>query len=180
MSVSLALLALATLEVASAAEARIPVFSGSCPGVDVQTSAKGRATINGRSASIKTINANAWDVRCSGYTVSLSRDAASASLNAVYTGPHGANGICQVAERAAQAGSISTSSARMAAKNAKTCLLAVRRQTNNRDVVILESESSQAKDTIILGVGPQRAKWKCVAKENGAADVQSLTDEGAL
>lgn len=170
---------------AGSACAKAPVFSGTCPGVSVQTTAKGKATINGRRASIKTINANAWDVKGAGYIVSVSRDAPDAKLNAVYTGPHRANGVCQIVEDVAAATAApppaaAHPSAGMPSQNAQACLRAVTQQTNNGDVVLLSSETSEANDTVIVGVGRQRAKWKCLAKDGKVAEVSSMTNEGAL
>ncbi len=175
----IASIAAATL-VGGAAYAKAPVFSGTCPGISVSTTAKGKATINGKRASIKAINANAWDVRGAGYTVSVSRDAPGGPLNAAYTGPHRANGICQVAEEATAPAATEQPSAGMPSKNAQACLLAVTRQTNNGDVVLLSSETSEANDIIIVGVGQQRAKWKCLAKNGKVAEVSSMTNEGGL
>jgi hypothetical protein len=61
------------------------------------------------------------------------------------------------------------------------CLRDVTRTTNNPDVVLLSSSSSQAGTNVIVGVGPQRARWSCIGYRDGTtADIQSLTDEGFL
>lgn len=61
------------------------------------------------------------------------------------------------------------------------CLRDVSRTTNNGDVVLLSSSFSQAGTEVIVGVGPQRARWRCIGYEDGAtADIMSLTDEGGL
>ncbi len=39
---------------------------------------------------------------------------------------------------------------------------------------------SPANNTVIVGVGPQKAKWRCLVKNGRVADVMSLTDEGGL
>jgi len=62
----------------------------------------------------------------------------------------------------------------------RACELAVTRETNNGDVVTLSSEFSQANTEVIIGVGPQRAKWRCLVSKGRVAEVMSLTDEGAL
>ncbi len=72
--------------------------------------------------------------------------------------------------------------------NAKTpnaaeqaCLRDVTRETNNPDVVLLNSSFSQAGTEVIVGVGPQRARWRCIAYSDGTtAGIMSLTNEGAL
>jgi hypothetical protein len=60
------------------------------------------------------------------------------------------------------------------------CELAVTQQTKNSDVVTLSSEFSQANTEVIVGVGPQRAKWRCLVSGGKVAEVMSLTNEGAL
>ncbi|MBG0796124.1 hypothetical protein IYX23_00135 [Methylocystis sp. L43] len=60
------------------------------------------------------------------------------------------------------------------------CLLAVKRKTNNPKVVVLSVETSEANNTVTIGVGPDRAPWRCLVKRGIVADVMSLTDEGKL
>lgn len=61
------------------------------------------------------------------------------------------------------------------------CLRDVTRQTNNPDVVMLSSSFSQAGTEVIVGVGEQRARWRCIGYSDGTtAGIESLTDEGAL
>lgn len=62
----------------------------------------------------------------------------------------------------------------------QACELAVTRETNNPDVVTLSSEFSQANTEVILGVGPDRARWKCLVSNGKVAEVTSLANEGAL
>lgn len=88
------------------------------------------------------------------------------------------------------AGCTGHSTARVAGGNPSTtmpnpaeqaCLRDVTRTTNNPDVVLLGSTFSQAGTEVIVGVGPQRARWQCIAYDDGTtAGIQSLTDEGAL
>jgi hypothetical protein len=66
------------------------------------------------------------------------------------------------------------------ATDEQACELAVTRQTNNPDVVTLSSDFSQANTEVILGVGAQRAKWRCLVSNGRVAEVMSLTNEGAL
>lgn len=77
---------------------------------------------------------------------------------------------------AAPAASLRTGSA----ADESACEVAVRRETNNPDVVILDSDFSQAATEVIIGVGPQRARWRCLVSGGRVSDVTSLTDEGAL
>ncbi|MBG0792033.1 hypothetical protein IYY11_00770 [Methylocystis sp. H62] len=60
------------------------------------------------------------------------------------------------------------------------CLLAVKRKTNNPKVVVLSVETSEANNSVTIGVGPDRAPWRCLVKRGIVADVMSLTDEGKL
>ena len=62
----------------------------------------------------------------------------------------------------------------------KACLTAVSRKTNNNTVKVLDANSSEANNTVIVGVGPDKAKWQCLVKNGKVADVMSKTDEGGL
>jgi hypothetical protein len=63
----------------------------------------------------------------------------------------------------------------------QACLRDVTRTTNNPDVVLLGSTFSQAGTEVIVGVGPQRARWRCIAYRDGTTGgIMSLTDEGAM
>ncbi|MAQ85222.1 MAG: hypothetical protein CMH12_18510 [Maritimibacter sp.] len=62
----------------------------------------------------------------------------------------------------------------------QACARDVTRVTNNADVVVLSSSFSQAGTEVILGVGPNRARWRCIGYANGTTgEIMSLTDEGA-
>jgi hypothetical protein len=72
-------------------------------------------------------------------------------------------------------------SSRMPTPAEQACLRDVTRETNNPDVVLLSSSYSEAGTEVIVGVGPQRARWRCIAYRDGStAGIMSLTDEGAL
>lgn len=61
------------------------------------------------------------------------------------------------------------------------CLRDVSATTNNGDVAILESYFSEAGTEVVVGVGPDRARWRCIGYADGTtAGIQSLVDEGAL
>ena len=63
----------------------------------------------------------------------------------------------------------------------QACLRDVTRTTNNPDVVLLGSTFSQAGTEVIVGVGEQRARWRCIAYSDGTTGgITSLTDEGRL
>jgi hypothetical protein len=47
-------------------------------------------------------------------------------------------------------------------------------------VVVLSVETAEANNTVTIGVGPDRAPWRCLVKHGIVAYVMSLTDEGKL
>ena len=59
------------------------------------------------------------------------------------------------------------------------CSNAVSAQAGNRAVVI-SSTTSEANNQVIIGVGPQMARWRCLVNQGNVVEVMSLTDEGAL
>ena len=59
------------------------------------------------------------------------------------------------------------------------CLDAVARETGN-SVTVLSSEFSEANSLVMVGVGPNRAPWKCLSSKGIVAEITSLTDEGTL
>jgi hypothetical protein len=65
-------------------------------------------------------------------------------------------------------------------KNERACIRAVKEQTHNSAVSYISSETSEASDSVIVGVGPQRAQWRCLVSGGKVTDVQSMTDEGKL
>ena len=74
----------------------------------------------------------------------------------------------------------STSSGASTAEG-QACLRAVRSETGNADAVVLSSSFSEAGTEVIVGVGPQRARWQCIAYRDGSTSrPMSLTDEGYL
>ena len=63
----------------------------------------------------------------------------------------------------------------------QACLRDVTSTTNNPDVVLLGSTYSEAGTEVIVGVGEQRARWRCIAYKDGTTGgIMSLTDEGRL
>jgi hypothetical protein len=65
-------------------------------------------------------------------------------------------------------------------KDRLACVRAVKKKTQNPKVVVIGAIGSEANNQVTLGVGPQRAPWKCLVKRGRVAEVSSLTDEGAL
>ena len=152
------------------AHANVPQLTATCPtGITVKVNHGGTVRINGEKARVKTVNSNYWEASHNGVTISIAKN--GAELIVSYTGKGGANGICEV---------VAEESSGTPSKDEQACLQAVSTQTNNGDVIPLESTTSEANNTFIIGVGEQRAKWKCLVKNGQVAEVMSLTDEGAL
>jgi hypothetical protein len=87
-----------------------------------------------------------------------------------------------LAAAAALAGCVEeTGTTSMPSVEEQACLRDVTRTTNNPDVVLLSSSFSQAGTEVIVGVGEQRARWRCIGYSDGTtADIMSLTNEGFL
>ncbi|WP_424362615.1 hypothetical protein [Methylocystis parvus] len=66
------------------------------------------------------------------------------------------------------------------AKDKQACVRAVKKQTHNPKVVVIGAVSSEANNTVTLGVGPEKAPWRCLVKRGKVSDVMSQTNEGAL
>ena len=63
----------------------------------------------------------------------------------------------------------------------QACLRDVTATTNNPDVTLISSSFSEAGTQVIVGVGPDRAQWSCIAYSDGTTDgIMSLTNEGFL
>ncbi|WP_436637828.1 hypothetical protein [Microbaculum sp. FT89] len=61
------------------------------------------------------------------------------------------------------------------------CLAAVRQETGEADVAVLSTEFSEANSLVMIGVGAQRAPWKCLVSNDGqVAGVSFAGDEGKL
>lgn len=164
-------LALATLSLPALASP--PKFTGSCPtGIAVKSNGKGTVKINGEKAKVKTFNDTAWEAKANGVRIDIAQDAGGLILS--YTAKGGANGICEVTSAAASGGSSGTTVAGTPSQDEQACLAATSRETNNGDVMLLSSESSEANNTVYIGVGPQRAKWKCLVKNGKVAEVESM------
>ncbi len=81
----------------------------------------------------------------------------------------------------ASASALPLSNADMPSAADQACLQAVTAETGNPDVVLLSSSYSEAGTEVIVGVGPQQARWQCIAYSDGSTTrPMSLTDEGAL
>ena len=68
----------------------------------------------------------------------------------------------------------------MPSKDEQACLQAVSMKTNNGDVTLLRTETSEANNLVVVGVGPDKAPWRCLVSGGVVAEVMSMTGEGAL
>ncbi len=87
---------LAAVLVATAAQARIPLFNATCAqGVEVHADQGGPVYINGKQAKLKTFNASYYEARLGKVTISISINPdGSADVSATWKG--GGNGVCRV------------------------------------------------------------------------------------
>jgi hypothetical protein len=75
-------------------QAGIPLLNYTCPGnIGVHADQGGPVFINGKEAKLKIINDKSYDATGSDVTVSIGINP-DESLAVMYTGKHGANGIC--------------------------------------------------------------------------------------
>jgi hypothetical protein len=89
----------------SLAMAELPVFTARCPlGNDVEADADGRVLVNGATAQVKALNAQAYEARSGDFTFSITHDGGGRGLQVSYTGPNRAHGICTVREVSEGAG----------------------------------------------------------------------------
>lgn len=66
-------------------------------------------------------------------------------------------------------------------KQEQACLAAVSRESNNGEVTVLNSEFSQANTLVMIGVGSQRAPWRCLVSNSGVVqEVMFAGSEGRL
>ncbi len=177
-------LLLAAVSAAGTAFAKIPYFAAKCPtDISVETDRAGRAYLSGKRATVHTLNANAFEIRGGGVFIDVTKDASG--LTATYTGPHGANGVCQIVEQdtvsspaSEPAPAVVYDDAPKRDKNA--CIRAVKRKTHNPKAVVLQAVSSQANNTVKVEVGADKAPWKCLVNRGHVVEVMSLTNEGAM
>jgi len=66
-------------------------------------------------------------------------------------------------------------------KQEQACLAAVSNKANNGEVTVLSSEFSQANSVVMIGVGSQRAPWRCLVSNSGVVqEVMFAGSEGGL
>ncbi|MFO1034858.1 MAG: hypothetical protein U1E15_12575 [Hyphomicrobiales bacterium] len=152
----------------------MPAFEASCPVRGISGDGAGHVRLNGKPATVKKVNDTYYEASRKGFTASIALD--GGELIITYTGKNRANGVCQVTSQGAAA----APAAGTGSRDEKACLQAVTKTTNNSVVTVLSHDESEANNTFIIGVGPQKAKWQCLVKNGIVAEVMSLTDEGAL
>lgn len=172
LAASLASLALLA---APALAATPPKFAASCPsGSEVTSDGKGTVKIDGSKAALKIMSGTAWQAHLGAMTIDIGRDGAQVFASEAPKGD-----ICQVTSSSAAPNS-DGSIGGVPKSDQKACRKAVKRKTNNKDVTVLDASSSEANNMVTLGVGPDKAKWRCLVKNGIVAEVMSLTDEGGL
>lgn len=151
-----------------------PKFTAVCSnGVEVKSNGKGRVRINGQKATVKAVSGTAWKAQLAGTVIDIGQDGAQ-----VYVSDTSSN-VCEVTSSAA-APNKDGSMGGVPAKDQQACLAAVSNKANNGTVEVIEASSSDANNTVIIGVGKEKARWQCLVKNGRVAEVMSVTDEGAL
>ena len=174
LATSLSLAALAIVATPALA-ADPPIFAAACPsGSEVTSNGKGSVLIDGGKAAVKKMSATAWQAHLGAMTIDIGRDGAQ-----VFVSESPKGDICEVKSSSA-AGNADGSVGGVPEADQKACLKAVSHKTNNNTVSVLEATSSEANNTVTVGVGSEKAKWRCLVKHGKVADVMSLTDEGGL
>ena len=163
----------AALAAAGSAQAAVPIFYAKCPGnVNVDSDTRGTVRVNGRVASVRRLNAQYYEARLGRVVYGIS--GAPGQVSVSYTGPGRANGICQVQEPERRPATPVRPAARAPSIDAQACLRAVTREANNPDVVLLSEEYSEANTLVMVGVGPNKAPWKCLSSKGRVAEVMSM------
>jgi len=166
---------LVVFAIASQAFAGLPEFTAACPnGTKVNANPKGQVHINDIKAEVKALSGSAWKAQANGISVDIGRDGAQ-----VFVSTSPAGDVCEVASSNA-AGNADGSIGGVPLTDQKACLKAVSSKTNNKVVSVLTAISSQANNSVTIGVGADKAKWQCLVKDGKVAEVMSMTDEGAL
>jgi hypothetical protein len=157
------------------AQAKPPKFKATCPtDIEVKANKEGRVRINDKEATVKENSPAQWDATQGDVTVSVGVQ--GDKLEVLYTGKGGVNGVCKVTSYEAAGGPAKPA---IPAADEKACLEAVSKETKNATVATLRTNTSEANNTVIVGVGADKAKWKCLVKEGKVAGVTSMTNEGA-
>ena len=152
-----------------------PKFAASCPsGSEITSDGKGMVSIDGSKAALKTMSSTAWQAHLGAMTMDIGRDGAQ-----VFVSESPKGDICKVTSSSAAANA-DGSVGGVPKSDIKACNKAVKRKTNNKQTTVLEATFSEANNMVIIGVGPDKAKWQCLVKNGKVADIMSLTNEGGL
>jgi len=96
MRLSIAVVALSLT--AGVANAQIPTVNATCPtAIEFHSDEGGPAYINGKEAKLKSVNATYFTASRDGIEIEVMINP-DKTVMVSYTGKHGANGICQVAD----------------------------------------------------------------------------------
>ena len=167
--IAIAAAAVVLAALSTSASAGVPKFSASCPGgVVVWSSGTGKVKINGQKATVKAVSGTAWKAQAGSTLVDIGQDGSKIYVSA-------GNEVCEVT-KGSSGGNVSS----VPAKDQQACLAAVSRQTNNGTVAVLDATTSEANNTVIVGVGKEKARWQCLVKNGHVSGVMSLTNEGSL
>lgn len=101
-----------------------------------------------------------------------------AALAALAAGLAGCNQTTQ-SENTSMPGSTAAAMRTGSPQDEQACIAAVAQQTNNT-VTVLSSEFSEANTLVMVGVGPNRAPWRCLVSRGIVSQVMSMVNEGAL
>jgi shikimate 5-dehydrogenase len=97
MTRTILLAAAASLATIGAANAAIPFFNATCPtGIEVHADKGGPIYINGKEATLKVFNKNAYEAKHGHITLDLTINPDGTPM-LTYTRDKGANGICTIA-----------------------------------------------------------------------------------
>jgi hypothetical protein len=155
--------------------ADVPNFTATCPdGTKVTSNQKGEVRINDQDAKLNALSSSAWQAHASNITIDIGRDGAQ-----VFVSVNPSGDVCEVTSSHA-AGNADRSIGGVPLTDQQACLNAVSRKTNNKVVAVLDATSSEANNSVTIGVGPDKSKWQCLVKGGEVADVMSMTDEGGL
>ena len=164
-----ALAAAALLAFVAPALAEVPYFTATCPsGPEVTSDGMGKVKIDSKKAAVQSVSGTAWKAQVGRTILDIGQDGSKIFVS-------DQNGVvCQVTS----AGDAVIAS--VPHKDRQACLAAVSHKTRNPTVAVLDATAAEASNTVIVGVGTQKARWQCLVKNGHVADVMSLTNEGGL
>lgn len=171
------LTALSLFLLAANADAGIPQMNVTCgDGIEVHADEGGPVYIDGKEAKLKKFNDNYYEAKLHHTTISISIEP-DGRAGAMYTGKHGANGVC-TAQDAAESAPAAAGGANPEAETA--CRKAVAKQVgvDVDEVSVIGSEWSQAGTSVRVSVPGADAPWACVVDSDGSVSEAYFTSEG--